>query len=69
MEERRRQKEFLLQNLGRREPKRSDKPVKKVQVEKKAEYTEEELMQNKYLGTVFFPSSKTATLPTDPRNA
>lgn len=45
MEERRRQKEFLLQTLGRREPKRSEKPVKKIVVEKRVEYTEEELMQ------------------------
>ena len=56
MERRRKEKEFLLQTLGRREPKRSEKPVKKVHVEKKIEYTEEEHLQQKYLGGVFFAS-------------
>lgn len=56
MERRRKEKEFLLQTLGRREPKRSEKPVKKVEKKKKVEYTDEELMQQKYLGEVYFSS-------------
>lgn len=53
MEEKRRQKELLLQTLGRKEPKRSDKPQMKKKEVKKEKFTPEELQIIKYLGVDF----------------
>ena len=46
-------KEFLLQTLGRREPKRSNKVVKEKKKEDKKKFTESQELMLKYLGDIF----------------
>ena len=46
-------KEFLLQTLGRREPKRSHKVVKEKKKEDKKKFTESQELMLKYLGDIF----------------
>jgi hypothetical protein len=68
MDKKREQKEFLLQTLGRREPKRSNKVERAKKKENTNIYSPEDEAIIKYLGIAFLDAPKQTSKPKEQAN-